>query len=184
MKPDLEFMPWPKIGRGDPFKVTITEKIDGTNGCIVIADGEIIAVQSRKRFITPGKHTDNYGFAGWVEIHKEELLLLGDGHHYGEWAGEGIQGNPLKLEGKHFFLFDVFRWNPDNPGRPECCDVVPMLYQGTLQPDTIANIMADLDAQENEHEGIVVYYHAFRARTKHTFKHPDGKWKQEDSSDE
>ena len=27
---EIEFKPWPKIGRGNPFKVTITEKIDGT----------------------------------------------------------------------------------------------------------------------------------------------------------
>jgi len=173
---DLEFKPWPKIGRDNPFKVTITEKIDGTNVCIVIVDGEIVAVQSRKRFITPGKNTDNYGFAGWVQEHHDELLALEDGHHYGEWAGIGIQGNPLQLEEKKFFLFDTFRWNPDNPNRPACCDVVPVLYQGILTPEIIPSLLDSLKAEETEREGVVVFYHAFRTRTKHTIKSPDGKW--------
>jgi len=173
---EIEFKPWPKIGRGNPFKVTITEKIDGSNACIVIVDGEIVKVQSRKRFITPGKNNDNAGFAGWVEAHKDELLALEDGHHYGEWAGPGIQGNPLKLEEKRFFLFDTFRWNPDNPNRPACCDVVPVLYQGILIPETIPGLLDDLKSKETTREGVVVFYHAFRTRTKHTIKSPNGKW--------
>ena len=89
---DLEFKKWEKIPRENPFTVTISEKIDGTNACIVIIDGAIAEVQSRKRFITPGD--DNYGFALWVEENKDDLASLGDGYHYGEWAGEGIQKNP------------------------------------------------------------------------------------------
>jgi len=48
---DVDFKAWPKIPRENPFNVTITEKIDGTNACIIIKDGEIIGVQSRKRLI-------------------------------------------------------------------------------------------------------------------------------------
>ena len=36
----VEFKPWPKIGRDNPFVVTITEKMDGTNACIIIKDGK------------------------------------------------------------------------------------------------------------------------------------------------
>ena len=88
----VEFKAWEKIGRDNPFGVTITEKIDGTNACIIIQDGEVVGVQSRKRLITP--EDDNYGFAGWVERNIEDIMGLGDGYHYGEWAGLGIQKNP------------------------------------------------------------------------------------------
>ena len=60
----VEFKAWPKIGRYNPFNVTITEKMDGTNACIIIEDGFIVGVQSRKRLITPDD--DNFGFAQWV----------------------------------------------------------------------------------------------------------------------
>ena len=60
MSEELEFQAWPKIGRVSPFSVVISEKMDGTNGCIVIRDGKLIAVQSRKRFIVEGD--DNYWY--------------------------------------------------------------------------------------------------------------------------
>ena len=172
----IEFKPWPSIPRESPFNVTITEKIDGTNACIIVQDGDVVGVQSRKRFITP--QDDNYGFAGWVSENKDELLKLGEGYHYGEWAGLGIQKNPLRLEHKEFFLFDTLRWNVDNPNRPKCCSVVPILFQGILEEDTVENLLRDLKEDETAiHEGVVVYYHAFRQRTKHTIISPNGKWR-------
>lgn len=171
---NIEFKAWKKIPRENPFNVTISEKIDGTNACVVIMDGEIVGVQSRKRFITPVD--DNYGFASWVEENRDNLLSLGDGYHYGEWAGLGIQKNPLKLERKHFFLFNTFRWNENNPNRPSCCDVVPVLYQGKLEADTIPSLLVGMEKDEVTREGVVVYYHAFRKYTKHTIKSPNGKW--------
>lgn len=170
----VEFKAWEKIPRENPFNVTISEKIDGTNACIVIADGAIVGIQSRKRFIT--QEDDNYGFAAWVEENKDELITMGDGYHYGEWAGPGIQKNPLQLERKHLFLFNTFRWNENNPNRPSCCDVVPVLYQGMLKPETIPDLLEELKCKDTEREGVVVYYHAFRKYTKHTIKSPNGKW--------
>ena len=176
-KQELEFQPWPKIGRVSPFSVVISEKLDGTNGCIVIRDGKLLAVQSRKRFIVEGD--DNYGFAKWVNENLEDILKLGDGHHYGEWAGEGIQKNPHSMVGKKFFLFNTARWNPDNPNRPDCCDVVPVLYEGTLEPETIPNVMDQLlkdSPAPMRPEGVVCFYKSFKMYTKHTFNSPNGKW--------
>jgi hypothetical protein len=173
----VEFKPWPKIPRENPFTVTITEKLNGTNACILIKDNEIVGVQSRKRFITP--EDDNYGFAKWVEEHSEDLSQLGEGYHYGEWAGLGIQKNPHNLKEKQFFLFNTFRWNENNPNQPDCCSVVPILYQGELQADTIDILLTDLKDNSSEEvtpEGVVVYYHAFRKYTKHTIISPNGKW--------
>lgn len=173
----MEFKSWPKIKRDNPFSVTITEKIDGTNACVIIEDGEVVGVQSRTRLITP--ESDNYGFARWVETHKEELKSLGDGYHFGEWAGPGIQKNHHNLDEKTFFLFNTFRWNPNNPSRPACCSVVPILFQGELTPGKIDELLQELKDKETDKyhpEGIVVYYHAFDKRTKHTLKNPGGKW--------
>ena len=173
----IEFKAWEKIPRENPFNVTITEKMDGTNACIIIKDGEIVGCQSRKRLITP--EDDNYGFAGWVDRNDRELEKLGDGYHYGEWAGLGIQKNPHDLPEKQFYLFNTFRWNPENPNRPDCCKVVPILFQGMITPETIPQLLIDLQesAEENQTpEGVVAYYHAFRKYTKHTIKSPNGKW--------
>jgi len=173
----VEFKKWESIPRENPFTVTITEKMNGTNSCVVIQEGAIVGVQSRKRFITPDD--DNYGFAQWVSDNEKDLLNLGEGYHYGEWTGLGIQKNPHTLEKKQFFLFNTFRWNPDNPNRPKCCSVVPVLYQGELKADTIQNLLEALTITAREDqtpEGVVVYYHAFRKYTKHTIKSPNGKW--------
>ena len=85
-----DFVPFPKIPRWHK-DVIVTEKIDGTNACIVIPeDGSPVVCQSRKRVITPGD--DNYGFASWVHDNLPTIVhTLGPGRHFGEWWGVGIQ---------------------------------------------------------------------------------------------
>lgn len=169
----VEFKGWPKITRDNPFLVTITEKIDGTNACIIIKEGKVVGVQSRKRIITPD--SDNYGFATWVENHKDELAGLGDGYHYGEWAGPGIQKNPLKLEEKTLFLFNTYQ--NENTSKPDYVKVVPVWFHGEMTNNTVPCLLRELERDDTvTHEGVVVYYHAFRMRTKHTIKSPNGKW--------
>jgi hypothetical protein len=174
------FKEWPKIPRGVLGTVVITEKMDGTNACIIIEDDKIIGVQSRKRLITP--EDDNYGFAGWVSRNEEELLGLGEGYHYGEWAGLGIQGNPHCLPEKQFFLFNTARWGEHNPNTPKCCKVVQKLFTGEYTSDIISDIMHDLanTAKESKYkpEGIIVYFPKLGAMEKHTYNAPEGKWKE------
>ena len=126
-----EFKEFPKIPRLNK-EVVVTEKIDGTNACVVVvekehgqsfADRQVFA-QSRNRIITPT--SDNYGFAKWVEENKETLKQLGPGHHYGEWWGKGIQRG-YGIGEKLFSLFNVSRWGD---ARPACCSVVPILGRG------------------------------------------------------
>jgi hypothetical protein len=58
--------------------MVITEKLDGTNAQIFIADdGEVIA-GSRNRWITP--LNDNFGFARWVFENEDALRALGPRH--------------------------------------------------------------------------------------------------------
>jgi hypothetical protein len=123
----IEFKEFPKIARLNR-EVIVTEKIDGTNAAVVIGeDGTTIAAQSRSRLITP--EDDNFGFARWVQDNAEELLKLGPGHHFGEWWGQGIQRG-YGLKEKRFSLFNVSRWNDENPNRPACVHVVPVLTRG------------------------------------------------------
>lgn len=98
-----EFIAWKKTPRLENEKYSFTEKIDGTNACVHVdvALGEITC-QSRTTIITPEK--DNYGFARWAQANKEELLKLGDGYHFGEWWGQGIQRN-YGQDKKRFSLF-------------------------------------------------------------------------------
>jgi len=135
------FKPWPKITRLENKRPPIfTEKIDGTNACVIVAyqnpdansiasvvnNGGILSIwaQSRTRLITP--ENDNYGFAKWVRSNSEELLSLGEGYHFGEWWGQGINRG-YGLTEKRFSLFNTRRWGPHNPHTPKCCHVVPII---------------------------------------------------------
>lgn len=140
----MEFKPWPKMTRVENRRTPIfTEKIDGTNACVVISFADAndktiytsltevgpmsIWAQSRTRFITPDD--DNFGFAAWVRDNAEALLKLGEGYHFGEWWGRGIQ-RTYGLEERRFSLFDTRRWHNDNPP-PEPCHLVPILTDVT-----------------------------------------------------
>lgn len=119
MKP--EFQGWPKIPRWQNESYVITEKIDGTNGCIIITEYGDIFAQSRSRILDETSEGDNYGFCKWVNGNKAELLKLGVGYHYGEWWGHGINRNYGLME-RRFSLFNI--WHPDIP---ECGSRVPVI---------------------------------------------------------
>ncbi|HEY1645924.1 MAG TPA: RNA ligase family protein [Candidatus Saccharimonadales bacterium] len=102
-----EFQGWPKIPRWQNESYVITEKIDGTNGCIIITSYGDIFAQSRSRVLDESSDGDNYGFCKWVKGNKDDLLTLGVGYHYGEWWGQGIQRN-YGMKEKVFSLFNVW----------------------------------------------------------------------------
>src|SRR3990167_1858406 len=85
---NMEFKEFPKIARLSREAI-VTEKIDGTNASVFIGEDGMFLTGSRSGWITPEK--DNYGFSRWAHVHKDELLKLGPGMHYGEWWGQGIQ---------------------------------------------------------------------------------------------
>lgn len=158
-----DFIPFPKIPR--LFRdATITEKIDGTNACVVVTDDGVLA-QSRNQFITPLK--DNHGFARWVYDNAERLRdTLGPGRHFGEWWGQGIQRG-YGLVSKRFSLFNVSKWEglvDDELG----LFVVPVVAR--LSPFTTAGVQkAIIDLEQGgsvaapgyEHpEGVVVFHEA------------------------
>lgn len=174
-----EFKPMPKIGRLSRG-CTITEKIDGTNASIYIGEDGTFLTGSRTRWITPSD--DNYGFSRWAHSHKDELMALGPGHHFGEWWGLGIQRR-YGLEEKRFSLFNVNRWRDGRDTRPVCCGVVPIIYEGLFESKAIEGAMAMLAIKGSyaapgfkNPEGVVVYHQATKMLFKKTFeKDSEGK---------
>lgn len=156
--PFTEFPKIPRLLRG----CLVTEKIDGTNASVHIAEDGTVSAGSRTRWITP--EDDNFGFAAWVRDHADELRALGPGHHFGEWWGKGIQRG-YGLDEKRFSLFNVHRWG-DSESRPACCGVVPIL--GKL--DKFSSPFIDIAIQRLKEfgskaapgfmnpEGVVIYH--------------------------
>lgn len=172
------FLEFPKLARLSR-ECIITEKIDGTNAQILITEDGQMLIGSRTRWITP-EH-DNHGFARWVMEHREELLQLGPGRHFGEWWGQGIQRKYGVAE-KRWSLFNVARWclAGETPQRiptadprivkmqdvlPACCSLVPVLYRGIFTTDACEAAIADLRANGSKAapgftkpEGIVCFH--------------------------
>lgn len=163
-----EFQAYPKTPR--LFReAVITEKIDGTNGAIVITDDGDVYAQSRSRVVTPGKGTDNHGFAGWV-AEREELLreLLGPGRHFGEFWGQSIARN-YGLQEKRFSLFNVDRWKDTPLGLVGGLGTVPVLWRGTFHSDYVRYAINTLVEEGSiaapgfmRPEGVITFHTASR----------------------
>ena len=148
---------WPSIQRLSNETCYITEKIDGTNGVIHVADDQRVTAGSRNGWITPD--ADNFGFAAWVRDHAPQLSQLGPGFHYGEWYGVGIQRG-YGLTDRRFASFEW--WRND---LPSCMGKVPLLAM--RQADTVKydEYIADLCANGSklvpgfmDPEGIVIQF--------------------------
>lgn len=187
----IEFAEWPKIGRMNRA-MTVTEKIDGTNGAIRFVPATIpgpvpnaaiaflpgpdvwLAVQSRSRFITPGD--DNYGFAAWANEHAVALFsVLGEGTHFGEWWGKGIQRG-YGLNERRFSLFNTKRWNENGEHVPGLYSV-PVLVTAQFNPATVGACLGQLEVFGSvaapgfmNPEGVVVYHHGINEYMKVTLQ--------------
>lgn len=169
-----EFVPFPKIGRLSR-EVIVTEKIDGTNAVVQIGEDGSFLTGSRTRWITP--QDDNFGFSAWAHAHKDELMLLGPGRHFGEWWGKGIQRN-YGLTEKRWSLFNVKRWTTIAP--PDCCHVVPVLWRGDFDTASIRDVLETLSVDGStaspgfmKPEGVVIFHTQLGVLFKKTFEKDD-----------
>ncbi len=161
-----EHQEWPSIQRLSSETITITEKIDGTNGCIYVPGGlEALPILagSRSRWLT---NEDNFGFRAWVDTNAETLRHLGPGYHHGEWYGSGIQRR-YGLTEKRFISFEW--WRDDLPA---CMSKVPILYQGdwsaTLFDEQVQRLREGGSLAVPgfmDPEGIVIQFKSACART-------------------
>lgn len=193
---NLAFEAFPKIGRLKR-PIIITEKIDGTNAQILITrveaiegnvdtdyslpvthDGAdyIVMFASRSKYIKVGE--DNYGFAAHFTPMAEKLVAaLGEGRHFGEWWGKGIQRG-YGLTEKRFSLFNTMRW-----GSPEQLErlvsvgihVVPVLYTGPMTETAgYIGLLRDTGSFASpgymDPEGIVVFHKATQTMFKQTLE--------------
>jgi len=175
IEPEFEtFAKIPRLSR----ECTVTEKIDGTNGVILITpDGHLYAGSRNKWILTPqGLVSDNAGFGRWVLEHLDELVGgLGIGRHYGEWWGQGIQ-RKYGLTEKRFSLFNTHIWTND-AASPKCCHVVPILYKGLFNQTIIQDCLNDLALNGSraapgflKPEGVVIYHDAAKIYFKKTIE--------------
>jgi len=188
----VDFKKIPRLSRD----IIVTEKLDGSNGQIYIAkeeeltslddyffieehllarkDNLLMFAGSRNRWLQIGKQTDNMAFASWVKENAEELFQLGEGRHFGEWYGKGIQRG-YGLEEKRFALFNVSKWVAKDDfitiekqqHAPACCSVVPVMYEGPFDTTTINDVLDILKKNGSlavhgymKPEGICVYHTA------------------------
>ena len=228
----VEFKKIPRLSR----EILVSEKIDGSNGQIVIMTKEKIILEcencdytsqdfidkfclyihpenphveekdklyifaaSRNRWLNVGKQNDNHAFAYWVKEHACELVMLGEGRHFGEWYGKGIQRG-YGLEEKRWALFNVSKWHDKNHEKvlisinektgeekyttqcPDCCEVVPTLYDGMFDTQMIDVVLHQLQREGsravpgyNLPEGIVIYHTAAGQYFKKTLANDAGK---------
>lgn len=193
---EIAFAPNPKMPRFYR-ECVVTEKIDGTSGCVIVQpDGRVLA-GSRNRLLT--LEQDNFGFCAWVKAHEDELRGLGVGLHRGEWWGSGIQRNYGLLSGeRRFSLFNTGRWNealwdkgeaaraatvnqpPARPfaAPPACCHVVPVLWNGIIRTSIVNFVLERLvvtgsQAQPgfDSPEGVVIFHVAGGHNYKVTISH-------------
>lgn len=171
----IPFDAFPKVPRLNR-EVIISEKIDGTNAQVFIAeDGVTMLFGSRTRWIT--LEQDNYGFARWATENRDELLKLGPGRHFGEWWGSGIQrGYGLPKGEKRFSLFNVSRW-ADDAVRPACCHVVPTLFRGNFDTNAVVGCVTALRMAGSiaapgfaKPEGVIVFHVAANSGFKVTLE--------------
>ena len=179
MSASVSFRAFPKIPRLNR-EVVVTEKNDGTNGAVVIARAEDtdvlhrggiavgeygVLAQSRTRFIYPD--SDNFGFAAWVAANADALVeTLGEGAHYGEWYGKGIQRN-YGLPDRRFMLFNAERWAGHE--LPPNVEVATEIYRGNFNTYMVERAVDDLRDNGSRHvegfpnpEGVVVWHGAAR----------------------
>jgi len=172
---DFEFKRFPSIKRMRRGCV-VTEKIDGTNAQLVFDEYGSMICGSRNRVIS--SEDDNYGFARWAESHQESLFqILGEGRHYGEWWGSGIQRGYGDNE-RTFSLFNTGRWNSRDLDDVDQLDVVPVLYAGEFTTEKIEEVLDVLGiigsvASDGfrKPEGIVIYHTQIQQMFKLTFDH-------------
>ena len=204
----IEFESFGKIGR--LFRdIVITEKIDGTNAAVGIrfesfeasshpdipenvavkdrggfeVNGMVnlafVYAQSRSRIITPT--ADNFGFAKWVYDNANTLVAdLGEGLHFGEWWGSGIQrGYGLPKGEKRFSLFNTHRWADAEFDTPNL-GAVPVLYHGPFSTTRVQIALNNLALNGSvaapgfhKPEGVVIYHAASGALFKATIENDE-----------
>lgn len=164
-----EFEAW----KSEKTRWEITEKLDGSSMTAYMINGEF-GVCSRNLDLK--RNRDNSLWKAAYDQSLEELLEGYDAFDrcdialQGELIGEGIQGNPYKIKGQRFFLFDVYLINEGRYMTPSERHVlvsatgishVPLVDLGVMLHDaSVADILTTAEGKSvlnpgTEREGLV-----------------------------
>lgn len=181
----MEFIKFKEIENIRKFNVTVTQKLHGTNASIFIFRNEEtneldLRTGKRTSFCTP--ELDNAGFANFVYANKAEIIdKLGEGSHYGEWVGPGVNSSEGLVGEKRFVLFDVLKFQDKQ--LPNRVDVVPLLYSGRYSDEKIIEIMDNLKTNGSKYvkgfmrpEGVVIHILGTNIRFKNVFSAEETEW--------
>jgi RNA ligase (TIGR02306 family) len=147
--------------------ITVTQKLDGSSCTIIIEDGEIKFVCSRRLAL---KETEENSF--WKAARKLDLTKCGRGRYIlqGELCGSGINGNQLKLIEPELYIFQIKYEDSFYPYLDmvfECrntfgCKYVPHVenFNTKISPISVEDLQKLADSQTlsdgSAAEGIVV----------------------------
>jgi RNA ligase (TIGR02306 family) len=168
-----EFAQW----QADRVNWEITEKLDGSSMTVYV-NGDDYGVCSRNLNLK-----DTEGNTLWQVANRDQILtaIIESGRNIaiqGELIGNGIQGNPYKINGQSFYTFDIYDIDARRYFTPaernEFCELyeilhVPVIAYGaelydTLGIATIADLLKFAEGKSNlniqaEREGIVFKAH-------------------------
>ena len=124
--------------KGETYEVTT--KLDGSSMTVYVKDGEI-GVCSRNIDL---KETEGNSF--WKAAREQNIvealarISKDKGEEYaiqGELIGEGIQGNPEKLKGHRFYLFDIYSITDSRYLKPQerysIMDKMNLIYDADIE---------------------------------------------------
>ena len=157
----------------------VTEKLDGSSMTVYIRDGEF-GVCSRNLELK--RNHDNSLWKA-AEHQALETILAEHGKNIalqGELVGEGIQGNPYKKKGQHFFLFDAYLIDEGRYMTPQerhdfiastGVSHVPIIDRGGIIRDAMDAILVGAEGksllnEQTEREGLVFKRHDGKASFK------------------
>lgn len=146
----------------------ITEKLDGSSMTVYVRD-DVAGVCSRNLDLVEDdnnsfwKVAKEYGVIDKIRSTGRNLAIQG------ELVGEGIQGNPYKLQGLRFYVFDIYDINAgEYMGYMERQDIldkinlesVPILFMGLVDKNITMEMILDTAEGESlltrtEREGVV-----------------------------
>lgn len=142
--------------------VTITQKLDGSSCTIIVENGQIAQVCSRRYALKPSS-TGSF----WNAARKLQLAGLDNLIIQGELMGPKVQGNQLKLTEHEIFVFQILqdrRFLPFAEMRAICADILQCQHVTLIEERTLEGSLAQLQeladrqrlSDNQPAEGIVV----------------------------
>lgn len=166
-----EFKKWQKTKRFTDTIMTVTQKLDGTNSQIFFKKSGkklIVRAGSRNKWLDTNKKRDNFGFGAFVQENKDVLFeILGEGRHFGEWCGKGIQTGE-GLDTRRLYMFDSMLDIPNE--HRDIISTVPLVYKGEFSQAYLIRILQTLKDKGSflngfkDPEGIIINFCGVRRK--------------------